>query len=96
MNDQEDYEKERMNPYYGICPKHGAWQGSYDECSKCMEEEYKNEQDSIPNSICWYCCFGDEPSTFIRCKFNPKLKLLRQKPRKKKCKHYQFNRGDYA
>ena len=82
-------EDEFYNPYYGTCSKHGFWKGSYDECPKCMELEYRDAQDSIPNSICWNCRFGSEPDTKVYCEYKKQLSTLAQIPRKKHCKHYQ-------
>jgi hypothetical protein len=85
MSDYYNY----THPYSGTCSKHGAWRGTLDECPQCMNEEARYENHYVP-SICWDCCHcaTDEPSTTVKCSFNPKLKQLHQIPRKKYCKHY--------
>jgi hypothetical protein len=88
MNDMDGYD-ERMNPYGGTCSKHGYWKGSYDECPKCMKEEYSHDNEDISSSICWNCRFGSEPASVVHCQRFPKLEPLTQKPRKKDCKYFK-------
>jgi hypothetical protein len=61
-NYDNDGEDERMNPYQWTCKKHGSGWGPIDECPKCMEESYLQDQsheyDWVPQ-ICWRCHYFD-------------------------------------
>ena len=89
--DYRDGYDERMNPYYGKCPIHGNWKGPYDECPDCKKLSYDKDYNEVPNSICWHCqfCGSEEPGIYVYCEAVPKLRNLRQKPRKNKCKWFK-------
>jgi hypothetical protein len=85
MNPDMDGYDEHFNPYYGTCPKHGAWKGSTDECPQCMKEEYENDIGNTVTSICWGCnnC-RDEPGRKVDCGYYG----FPQRPRVKRCKGF--------
>jgi len=78
---------EQINPYYGICKRHGSWKGPIDECPDCMEENYRVQQvhewDWVPK-LCGSCNFFDDGN----CDFYPKMPV-EFFGRKKKCKYYK-------
>jgi hypothetical protein len=98
MNNNIDYQDgydERMNPYNGVCSRHGAWKGSYDECPQCMKEEYDHDEENISPSICWNCRFGSDPSSYVYCQRFVRFESLAQKPRKNHCKYFKEFERDF-
>jgi len=92
-------EWERMHPYDGTCSKHGHWEGVYDECPGCLEEEERRSQEAesehLSNmGLCTHCRWGDEDQHCKAPKWNVKGKsnlgdISRNKGPKKHCKYFE-------